>query len=104
SLCCRSHLYLLAFPTRRSSDLFDLSGHPGRIARRACGEHPGPSKSERPRGEPRLLDGGAVPGLHPNDVARPAFSLSSAATAGRRSEEHTSELHHLGISYAVFCL
>src|SRR5262245_64681947 len=21
-----------------------------------------------------------------------------------RSEEHTSELHHLGISYAVFCL
>src|SRR5437773_6937597 len=24
--------------------------------------------------------------------------------AGQRSEEHTSELHHITISYAVFCL
>src|SRR5439155_20208121 len=25
-------------------------------------------------------------------------------SAARRSEEHTSELHHVAISYAVFCL
>src|SRR5262245_64023187 len=30
--------------------------------------------------------------------------LSMAKLAPARSEEHTSELHHLGISYAVFCL
>src|SRR5438045_8080917 len=39
--------------------------------------------------------------------ARPTY-WGIANTTGRRcrnrSEEHTSELHHLGISYAVFCL
>src|SRR5437773_5844859 len=29
---------------------------------------------------------------------------SLAAAQGDRSEEHTSELHHITISYAVFCL
>src|SRR5437899_7623750 len=33
------------------------------------------------------------------------FSCSVArVTSPKRSEEHTSELSHLGISYAVFCL
>src|ERR1039458_1799522 len=30
--------------------------------------------------------------------------MDVADAAPTRSEEHTSELHHLGISYAVFCL
>src|SRR5262245_12237157 len=31
-------------------------------------------------------------------------ALADSAELSPRSEEHTSELHHLGISYAVFCL
>src|SRR5256885_9151611 len=40
-------------------------------------------------------------------TARRTHRLSSRAARrkpGRRSEEHTSELHHGYISYAVFCL
>src|SRR2546427_8506674 len=37
-----------------------------------------------------------------NPAARTAFANSPVVS--RRSEEHTSELHHSQISYAVFCL
>src|SRR5437899_5240941 len=33
-----------------------------------------------------------------------AVRLAQHHRSALRSEEHTSELHHLGISYAVFCL
>src|SRR5437899_9602597 len=34
----------------------------------------------------------------------PVIPARNNAAFTSRSEEHTSELHHLGISYAVFCL
>src|SRR2546426_8405326 len=37
-------------------------------------------------------------------AARPAPGLAAHADERRRSEEHTSELRHLVISYAGFCL
>src|SRR2546426_8242695 len=43
---------------------------------------------------PRVRDGVRDPGRHPDPDGGDAA----------RSEEHTSELHHLVISYAVFCL
>src|SRR5262245_64098698 len=35
---------------------------------------------------------------------RPARAACARSAPATRSEEHTSELQHLGISYAVFCL
>src|SRR5690606_41981237 len=47
----------------------------------------------------------------PSRTSGPAKPMNSSARevsklgpARRRSEEHTSELHHVKISYAVFCL
>src|SRR2546426_4623325 len=55
----------------------------------------------RPTSNTRVLDGLDTERVlgdlrDPDSLAR--------ACAGVRSEEHTSELHHLVISYAVFCL
>src|SRR5438876_8454524 len=36
--------------------------------------------------------------------ARSALARGGPGAASNRSEEHTSELHHPSISYAVFCL
>src|SRR5690625_7988436 len=37
-------------------------------------------------------------------LEKPEASATSAMGRFERSEEHTSELHHVAISYAVFCL
>src|SRR5438034_9075551 len=73
-----SHRDLHSFPTRRSSDLHRV-GHSWLRRRRHA--------------------------LRGDDGARagPRGALSRPPAAGR-SEEHTSELHHTVISYAVFCL
>src|SRR5256885_7653382 len=38
------------------------------------------------------------------ETAQPVHLAPAPPTRMSRSEEHTSELHHLVISYAVFCL
>src|SRR3712207_8137512 len=51
--------------------------------------------------------GGHGPQPRPLDQAGPGRSLATRghrASAQARSEEHTSELRHANISYAVFCL
>src|SRR3546814_15135227 len=54
---------------------------------------------QTPRGERRSAGGDR------HRVLRPLFPARAAGKAGRRSEEHTSELQSLmRISYAVFCL
>src|SRR5947199_7195657 len=54
-----------------------------------------------------LARGGKLPGHPIGDGARRVWRFRLSELADRmtgRSEEHTSELSHLGISYAVFCL
>src|SRR5206468_4782001 len=85
---------LHSFPTRRSSDLASASaasyGHPRTChAEAAAAQSPGPSRPARLRHETS------------SDTAQRARRSRASA---RRSEEHTSELQHDQISYAVFCL
>src|SRR5207248_10588600 len=72
------HHNLHSFPTRRSSDLH-----------------------QRDRALPGAPHQLAVGTDHDRGVVQLAFD---DALVDRRSEEHTSELQSLGISYAVFCL
>src|SRR5438067_8010928 len=44
------------------------------------------------------------PRRHPAAVSTPDRAAAAPARALRRSEEHTSELQYVSISYAVFCL
>src|SRR5436853_4903519 len=44
------------------------------------------------------------PPLHPARATSPTRWYHRGTSADGRSEEHTSESSHLGISYAVFCL
>src|SRR5439155_22836101 len=75
------------FPTRRPSDLVahDQRQEGGDAEERERGPAPG-----RQRGH------------HTPSVSAPRWPKSPASAA--RSEEHTSELQHVSISYAVFCL
>src|SRR5690606_41222857 len=89
--CC-DHRDLHSFPTRRSSDL-----DPRRSLRRCA-----PVRAAR-----CSRRGSAVPVRLPGPRTTAWVCLQpcgSRRTRLGRSEEHTSELHHVKISYAVFCL
>src|SRR5207248_3507171 len=94
-----AHLPLHSFPTRRSSDLPQrvvaaavegASRHSAKIA------DPGNGHVDQPVEE--LPHARAPQGDHAADW------LALAQLEVGRSEEHTSELSHRTISYAVFCL
>src|SRR3546814_8083450 len=106
-----------SFPTRRSSDLYDL--HPGKGAGANSGKDHAPDAARRchshlcrrieaPRTD-RLSaksDAGGRLATLCRLVSGPLRNLRlQAAPSAGRSEEHTSELQSLmRISYAVFCL
>src|SRR5205807_6841698 len=98
--CCSTHRALHSFPTRRSSDLSALRPK-GREAMPSGGFIRNVS-TDRPIGSGRLKRlQKACRSRHRNDRSR---SRNRRSRCRNRSEEHTSELQHLVISYAVFCL
>src|SRR3712207_8032684 len=59
--------------------------------------------------ERRLPDRGGRLAVRPapacdDEPVRDGHGARAGSRLGQRSEEHTSELHHANISYAVFCL
>src|SRR5207249_11692407 len=99
-----SHLGLHPFPTRRSSDLRSSRASTGvsiASSQRTAGTEQvgarvraGTTLPSEDRG-----DGGFSRWLR-RSLARPGALRPERATDRRRSEEHTSELQYLGISYA----
>src|SRR5436305_9675334 len=89
--------HLHSFPTRRSSDLRGTAPIPEGIH----GRHDQRCFEGRPSGssgpEQRAVSGAAGP-------CRPLPREESGRAFSVRSEEHTSELQSVKISYAVFCL
>src|SRR3546814_3112091 len=69
------------------------------------GDHRHAAGRRRRRGGGHRAEGARHPGHWPQLRHRPAGDGPASRVAGRRSEEHTSELQSLmRISYAVFCL
>src|SRR5205814_5544109 len=97
-----TNLKLHSFPTRRSSDL----------RRKLAGSHRSERSSQCARSKVRRSlqsIGTYLAELNFYEIAAPTKRPSYRPSDPRlfqpaRSEEHTSELRHLGISYAVFCL
>src|SRR5690606_40024663 len=90
------HLYLLAFPTRRSSDL-GAAGTAGRIAHRQRGARGAIARAGGIAGQPGKPEGRTRTDQRTtgrtDPVARPEkCSAARRARRTRRSEEQTSEL------------
>src|SRR5690625_6392682 len=92
-LPCSHVLAHHSFPTRRSSDL-NTDTHWPREWQNKC-----PNRWAWSRHKPMINSAASAPGS-----ARPRAGRSPGSTDQMRSEEHTSELRHVAISYAVFCL
>src|SRR5947209_11332469 len=91
----RDHRDLHSFPTRRSSDL-SADAHRQSVLQPRAVEH-----------ERHARKGGSRGGAEAGVASRHDFLESEIVRAREdavRSEEHTSELSHANISYAVFCL
>src|SRR5205814_9643829 len=97
--CLLQRCYLarpLSFPTRRSSDLPSL-GRAALIADHGNKQVGDARRSHVAKGG-KLL---AFDTIEQQDAAPEHLAFMNRL---QRSEEHTSDSSHLGISYAVFCL
>src|SRR5207253_9411200 len=99
SSCYADHRRLHSFPTRRSSDLRRMSGWMpiDRRSRTLCCVGLVLSSPAVP------MNGTSVRWMY-NVLSRPTSRRNCRIASRKRSEEHTSELSHVAISYAVFCL